>query len=135
MRRELTFEAKGKVLTCCQLFTACAPVCCQCLLCDALQPLLAVAAPLHNPHSDCLGADDSCWAGPLLRAPGAGLQGLCSSNSATPSKNAACTHLLSQRTYLATCNLYIMISLMQSGDHFTAAEQLTAHEQSSFLRR
>ena len=31
MRRELTFEAKGKVLTCCHLFSMHALDCCQCL--------------------------------------------------------------------------------------------------------
>ena len=37
MRRELTFEAKGKVLICCQWFNTRALDCCQSLLCDVLQ--------------------------------------------------------------------------------------------------
>ena len=69
MRRELTFEAKGKVLTCCQLFSMCAMDCCQCLLYDALQHLLAVTATLRNTHFDCLSSEDGRWARPLPSAP------------------------------------------------------------------
>ena len=85
MRRELTFEAKGKVLTCCKLFSTCALDCCRCLSCTALQHHLAVAAALHIAHAGCLSGDDACWARPLHQKHQK-LQGACSSNSAIPSK-------------------------------------------------